>query len=362
MRQNRSIGRLQTGCCIFGGFKVPKNKRNRSGGGRKGSAGRRVLIFLIFEMLFFFITMPLLVFYGPFENVKRTVVGASWNTLRHQYIARFFLTDEAIARILGSSYAVDPTLQGEEVQVLTFGRNHDARIEMYNVDGGDFKGKMLIIHDPTRVVTGYSQNMPKAGETTSSIARRCGAVAAINAGGFTDEGWTGTGGTPMGYIIHEGEVVYNSSQSESVKQDTAAFTKDGMLIVGKHSIEQLKEYGVVEGVSFGPPLIVNGKPTITKGDGGWGIAPRTAMGQKKTGEVIFLVIDGRSLESLGATLREVQDILLQYGAVNAVNLDGGSSTTMYLNGKVINKPSDKLGERMVPSVFMVVPEGGGAAR
>ena len=122
---------------------------------------------------------------------------------------------------------------------------------------------------------------------------------------------------------------------------------------------QLKKLGIKEGVSFGPPLIVNGKPTIKKGDGGWGIAPRTAIGQKETGEVLLLVIDGRSLESLGATLRDVQDILLEYGAVNAANLDGGSSATMYFNGKVINKPSDKLGERTVPTAFIVTSEGGG---
>jgi len=139
-----------------------------------------------------------------------------------------------------------------------------------------------------------------------------------------------------------------------------AFTKEGMLIVGKHSMAQLKELGIKEGVSFGPPLIVNGKPTITKGDGGWGIAPRTAIGQKETGEVLLLVIDGRSLSSFGATLRDVQDILLKYGAVNAANLDGGSSATMYFNGMVINKPSDKLGERTVPTAFVVsASEGGG---
>jgi exopolysaccharide biosynthesis protein len=315
--------------------------------------------FFTFLLLFSIATMSMLVFYGPFQTVKRTIVGASWYTLSHQYIARFFLTDEAIARILGSTYAIDPTLKGEEVQALTFGKNNDDRIDVFNIDGGDFHGKMTIIHNPLNVVAGYSENMPKSGETTSSIARRNGAAAAINAGGFNDQGWTGTGGAPMGFIIHNGKVVYNQYSGESKKMDTAAFTNTGMLIVGKHSISQLKKFDVKEGVSFGPPLIVNGRPTIAKGDGGYGIAPRTAIGQKKTGEVIFLVIDGRSLESLGASLKEVQDILLQYGAVNAVNLDGGSSTTMYFNGKVINKPSDKLGERTVPTVFMAVPGGGG---
>ena len=335
------------------------NENNKARKVARRSNLKRVGAFLAFEFIFLCLTTPFFIFYGPFDEVKRTVVGASWNTLRHQYIARFFLTDEAIARIIGSSYAVDPTERGEQLQQLKFGNRHDEKIDVYNIDGGDFEGKLIVVHDPTRVAVGYSSQIPKSGETTSTIAKKNGAVAAINAGGFLDKGWTGTGGAPMGFIIHEGKVVYNTAPNESVKQETVAFTKEGMLIVGKHTISQLKKYDVTEGVSFGPPLIVNGKPTITKGDGGWGIAPRTAIGQKETGEVLFLVIDGRSINSFGATLRDVQDILLNYGAVNAANLDGGSSTTMYFNGNVINKPSDKLGERMVPTAFLVIPSKGG---
>lgn len=325
------------------------------------SVGRRFLIFLVFEFFFTCITVPLFIFYGPFENVKRTVVGASWSTLSHQYIAKLFLSDKAIARIVGSSYAVDPTDQGEQLQMLKIGNSHDSTIEVFNIDGGDFEGKLMVVHDPTRIIAGYSSQLPESGETTSQISKNNSAVAGINAGGFLDRGWTGTGGTPLGFIIHDGKIVYNQIKNENVKQQTVAFTREGMLIVGKHSMAQLKEFGIKEGVSFGPPLIVNGKPTITKGDGGWGIAPRTAIGQKETGEVLLLVINGRSLESFGATLRDVQDILLQYGAVNAANLDGGSSATMYFNGKVINKPSDKLGERTVPTAFVVASAKGGGA-
>jgi exopolysaccharide biosynthesis protein len=316
---------------------------------------RKILAFLIFELLFSSLTMPILVFYGPFENIKRTVTGASWNTLAHQYIAEAFLSDEAIARILGESYAVDPTDSGKIIQTLNFGNKHTDRIDVYNIESKDFTGKLMVIYDPTRIEVGYSVHMPRSGETTSAIAKRNKAAGAINAGGFLDQGWTGTGGAPMGFIIHEGKVVYNQLESEDARQETVAFTDRGMLIVGKHSISQLKEYGTKEGVSFGPPLIVNGKPTITKGDGGWGIAPRTAIGQRENGEVLLLTIDGRNIKSFGATLKEVQDILLSYGAVNAANLDGGSSTTMYFNGNVINNPSDKLGERTVPTAFLVMP-------
>lgn len=324
------------------------------------SRWKKIIIFLAFEFMFTSLTMPLLIFYGPFETVKSTFVGSSWNTLRSQFIAKLFLSDEAIARILGNNYAVDPTEKGEEVQTLNIGTKHTDRIEVYNVDGGDFSGKMMIIYDPTRIEAGYSGQMPKSGETTSVIAKKNNAVAAINAGGFMDQEWTGTGGAPMGFIIHNGKVIYDQLKNEASKQDSAAFTDKGMLIVGRHSIEQLKKLGVKEAVSFGPPLLVNGKPTISKGDGGWGIAPRTALGQRADGAVLFLVIDGRRLSSLGATLRDIQDIFIQYNAVNAVNLDGGSSTTMYFNGKVINKPTDPLGERAVPTAFIVVPEKGGA--
>lgn len=342
---------------------IVENKRTKV----RKSKLKSIVIFLVFQLVFAMLTMPVLIFYGPFEDVKRTIVGASWNTLSHQYIARFFLTDAAIQRILGSGYAVDPTDRGEQIQVLKFGENHTDRIDVYNIDGGDFGGKLMVVYDPARIAAGYSSQFPKSGETTSTIAKNNKAVAAINAGGFVDMStggakWTGTGGAPLGFIIHDGKVVYNQVKSENVRQETVAFTKDGMLIVGKHTVAQLKKLGVKEGVSFGPPLIVNGKPTITKGDGGWGIAPRTAIGQKETGEVLLLVIDGRSLDSFGATLRDVQDILLQYGAVNAANLDGGSSTTMYFNGKVINKPSDKLGERTVPTAFIVTAAKGGAGK
>lgn len=319
----------------------------------KSSAFNKVMRFLIFQFVFACFTMPVFIFYGPFEEVKQTLVGSSWNTLRTQWVARMFLSDQAIARILGDAYAVDPTENGEQIQVLKFGKRHSEKIDIYNIDGGDFQGKLMVVYDPSRIIVGYSSEIPKSGETTSTIVGKNRAVAGINAGGFLDQGWTGTGGAPMGFIIHDGKVVYNRSKKQSSRQDTVAFTDEGMLIVGKHSMDQLMKLGVREGVSFGPPLIVNGKPTITKGDGGWGIAPRTAIGQKETGEVLLLVIDGRSLGSFGATLRDVQDILLQYGAVNASNLDGGSSTTMVLGGKIINKPSDKLGERAVPTAFLV---------
>ncbi|WP_027627156.1 phosphodiester glycosidase family protein [Ruminiclostridium cellobioparum] len=320
---------------------------------KKKSKLKSIIVFLIFEFLFMSLTTPLLVFYGPFNNVKRTIIGMTWNSFTLQKIPKAFLSDNAISRILGDGYAISD-LDTEAIKMLKFGVKHTGEIELFDVESSNFKGKMLLIEDPTRIKVGYSNQMPRAGETTSSIAKRNGAIAAINGGGFIDTKWAGTGGAPLGYLISNGKYISGQIKDKDKKRDTIAFTEDGMLIVGKHSENDLNKYKVKEAISFGPPLIVNGKPTV-KGDGGWGISPRTVIGQKEDGSVLMLVIDGRSLKSFGATLEEVQNIMLKHGAVNAANLDGGSSTTMYYDGKVINTPSDALGERSVPSVFMVMP-------
>lgn len=321
---------------------------------KKRSRLRGVLYFLIFEMFFLTLTTPLLVFYGPFENVKRTVTGVLWNSFTLKGVARTFLSDNAIARILGDGYAIS-NVNTEDIKMLKFGIKHTSKTELFDIESSNFNGKLLVIEDPTRIKVGYSNQMPRAGETTSSIAKRNGAIAAINGGGFIDTKWAGTGGAPLGFLISNGKYISGELKDKTAKRDTIAFTEDGMLIVGKHSQNDLKKYNVKEAISFGPPLVVNGKPTIKSGDGGWGISPRTVIGQKEDGSVLFLVIDGRSIKSFGATLKEVQDIMIKYGAVNAANLDGGSSATMYYDGKVINTPSDALGERAVPSVFMVMP-------
>jgi exopolysaccharide biosynthesis protein len=134
--------------------------------------------------------------------------------------------------------------------------------------------------------------------------------------------------------------------------NVTAFTKDGKLIVGDHTLNDLKKENVVEAVSFRDSLIINGKTVAVQDEG---LNPRTAIGQKSDGTVIMIVIDGRSGLKPGASLKELQTLLLQEGAVNASNLDGGSSSTMYFNGEVINNPCDWNGERNVATALYVKP-------
>jgi len=326
---------------------------------KKNHKLRNFIFYLIFGAVFTGVTAPLIIFHGPFTIVKKTIVDASMTTLSHQWIAKLFLSDAEIQKIR-SEDTIQVVQQGNN-NIIKFINSHDNSIERYNISNGiKFTGYALIIKDPTRVKVGYSNKLGTQGELTSQIAQDNGAIAAVNAGGFSDSSstntkWTGTGGKPTGIIMSNGNIKFNDITSSNKKIDITAITNKAQLLVGPHSLNDLKTLGVTEAVSFGPALVVNGQGTIKSGDGGWGIAPRTAIGQRTDGAIILLAIDGRTTKSLGASLKDVQNIMLQYGAYNASNLDGGSSTTMYNNGSIINNPCNALGERAVPSAFIVNP-------
>ncbi|MCY6957084.1 phosphodiester glycosidase family protein [Clostridium brassicae] len=312
--------------------------------------------FIIFELVFTGATGPFMLYYGPFENAKNTVVGAAMTTMTHQWIATAFLSKERINEIQ-SRNKIETIIQDDDGEV-NIKPKHDSSIERYEINGNKFKGTMIIINDPTRVKVGYTSKLYKTGETTSAMAKRYNAVAAVNGGAFTDESpsgkkWAGNGGQPAGIIISNGKIAHNDYKDEDEKHEIIGITKDGRLLVGYHTVREMKQKNVVDAVSFDKTMIVSGKKTIKSGDGGGGIAPRTAIGQRKDGSIMLLVIDGRQPGSLGATYREVQDLMYENGAYNAANLDGGSSSTLYYEGEVINNPCDALGERSIPTIFYV---------
>lgn len=318
-----------------------------------------ILLFIIFELVFTAITGPFMVYYGPFKNVKSTVVGAEMTTYTLQWLATSFLSDDKIKQIMSDQkieVIAQNNLNGVDSDVTVKNKN-DNGIERYDVKGKKFKGYLLEINDPTRLKIGYSSKLGTKGERTSDIAKNNNAQAAINGGAFIDKTSgalkTGVGANAAGVIISNGKVVYDDIKDKNQKRECVAFTKLGKLLVGFYSLNEMKKSGVTEAVSFGPAMIVNGKKAITKGDGGWGIAPRTCIAQKKDGTILLLVIDGRKISSIGATLRDVQDVLYKCGAYNATNLDGGSSSTMFYNDAVINKPCGSEGERTVPSIIYV---------
>lgn len=303
--------------------------------------------FILVMFIFTAVTSPIVVLFGPFDNLKRTVVGAIMRSRHPQYITWLFNQDE-INMILGTVGTV------RSQDLFKFKAREDTTLKMRRIESTRYVGYVLEIPDPRRVKVATAKNIQEKGETVSNIAKDNDAVAAINAGGFHDPNGTGTGRLPYGFIMQDGNYVIGKDVGPDEAVDFVGFTKQGNLIAGTYTKTELADMDAAEGITFVPPLIVDGQKMITDGDGGWGIGPRTAIGQKKDGTVIFLVIDGRQPGySTGATLRDVQDVLYEEGCYIAANLDGGSSTTLYYNGKVVNKPADLLGERMIPTAFIV---------
>ncbi|MGL4773270.1 MAG: phosphodiester glycosidase family protein [Clostridium sp.] len=320
---------------------------------------KTVLIFLVFEFFFCLITAPFILLYGPFENSKRTFVGAAMTSMSKQWLATTFLSQERIDEILNTTNESDKVAAEDEGEIeVTIPTKRDDSLELFTFENYKFKGYYLVVNDPKRIEVAHTNKLLKEGQTTSQMAKDTGAVAAVNGGAFQDTSststWSGNGGTPAGIIVSNGETVYNDVPSSELISGVFAMTKEGKMLAGDYTIAQLKEQNVTQALTFGPVLIQGGRPTPMKGDGGWGIAPRTAVGQRADGAMVLLVIEGRTVSTPGASLKELQEILLNTcKCVTAINLDGGKSSTMYLNGKVVNKLGSNVGERSIPSSIIV---------
>lgn len=120
------------------------------------------------------------------------------------------------------------------------------------------------------------------------------------------------------------------------------------------------ERGLRDALSFGPAFIINGEAAEISGTGG-GLNPRTVIGQRADGAVLLLVIDGRQPQSLGATYQDCIQVMQEWGAVNAANLDGGSSTQMIYQGETVNVSASLYGPRNIPTAFVVDAAGEGEA-
>ncbi|WP_425808071.1 phosphodiester glycosidase family protein [Desulfitobacterium sp. Sab5] len=313
---------------------------------------KMIIAFIAFNLVLTVLLAPFIVFWGPFESLKVMAVG-SIATSRHPQVARLFLSQEKIDELM-HAYDSAGTFTGLNVERDKVVTDPSTGITIEDIKGPNFKGKVMLIKDPKRVQVAVTKEIGVAGERVSDFVKDTGAVAAINAGGFYDPNGKGNGAFPDGLTVHNGEIVHNNVGNKTV--NIVAIDKDGKLIIGDMSADQIEQKHIKEAVSFYPNLVENGKPAVS-GDGGWGIAPRTGIGQTADGTIIFLVIDGRQPTwSIGATLRDMMNIFLDYHAVNAVNLDGGSSSELVYNGKVMNKLWNVFGERYIPTAFVVMPK------
>ncbi|WP_026886124.1 phosphodiester glycosidase family protein [Clostridium beijerinckii] len=327
----------------------------------------RPLVFfmgIIYIIIFLCISTPLVLFFGPYENTRKVFVSTLLGT-RHAYILTDFMSQEKINEILGINKSTQETKEDDtqntetDLNKVKVKYTSGNEITRYDIHTDRYNGYILEIKNPLGVKVAMTKYLGKMGQKTSEMAEENNAVAAINGGSFVDKSsdgtlYAGTGAEPGGFVISGGKVVYPKTNiSRNNVENVIAFTKGGQLIVGDHTLDELQKLGVQEAMCFRRPnIIINGKPQV-KDKTSDGLNPRTAVGQKEDGTVIFLVIDGRKITAPGASLYDVQEIMLDRGAINAGALDGGYSSTMYYKGEVINSPNAWDGERSVATAFYV---------
>jgi exopolysaccharide biosynthesis protein len=312
---------------------------------------KMILAFLGYNLIFASLLAPFVLFWGPFQSLKNVAVGSVY-TSRHPQFVKAFLSQAEIDRIMNinASQGISGSQAIARTNIIA---EASSGITIEDIQGPSFKGKVMLVKDPKRVKLAVTKEIGVTGERVSDLVKDMGAFAGINAGGFYDPNGKGNGAFPDGLTVHDGKLVHNNVKDQAV--NIVGFNDQGKLVSGTMTASQLQEKHIREAVTFGPNLIVDGKPVIS-GDGGWGIAPRTGIGQMADGTVIFVVIDGRQPTwSIGATLRGLMNVFADYHAVNAVNLDGGSSSELVYNGKIMNKLWDIFGERYIPTAFVVTP-------
>lgn len=272
---------------------------------------------------------------------------------QHRYLAKYLIGQEELNdRVAEYMKRFDEMGEIKDEHNVALASHPASDVQIEQISTAKFKGFIMYVHDP-KMIRVATTSVVGSGETVLSMVKRTGAIAGVNGGAFDDPEWDGNGFKPAGIVMSGGKVLYKGD-GMSAPVNVVGIDRDGLMVAGRYKPSQLLDMGVTDAVTFQPKFIVNGKGLIKNQADGWGIAPRTVMAQQKDGTIMFVVIDGRQPGySVGATLYDIQKILLQKGAVTAANLDGGSSTVLVKDDQVVNKPSSKYGMRYLPSAFLV---------
>lgn len=369
-------------------YDIPeKPKKKKKKGGLLGRIIRRFFLVLFTTILLLVIALCLavnLVFKGPSEAARDLLVMTFLEPSATKWIPGLFLDEETIATIKnGDPVEADSSDTVTDTSQVVINKdtsvsaeewaNHPDGIRIEEYAGSNFNSYIMIIRDPSKVYLAtstekYSTSIP--GTRIDDQIETEGAIAGVNAGAFYDNGSISdvVGSVPEGLVVSHGEVKWTTGSPPN-SSGFAGFNEDDILVVSKENLTkaQAEELNIRDGCCFGPALIINGEVNQEEYDKKSSPQPRTVIGQRADGAVIFLCIDGRQPGALGATNQEATDIMLEYGAVNACNMDGGSSTIMLYRdqyglygeaGQVQTISSYSLLQerpRRMPTFWMVAP-------
>lgn len=234
------------------------------------------------------------------------------------------------------------TMQGDEVWAI----NVPEGILIVTVRSKTYSGKLAIAGSPERTVLAKNSRKDR-GSTVTELCGDYDAILGVNASGFYDPNGHGKGDVPVGLVISGGE---RSGEAKSERYQTAGMDYENRFRMG---------YGLDLGemrdaVQFYPICVMEGR-NMTDGSFGMGIQPRTLVGQRADGAMMFLVVDGRQPgHSLGIDISTCSDILIKYGCYSAMNMDGGSSSSMTYKGEMVTRTSSPMESgRYLPDAWVV---------
>ncbi len=332
------------------------NKKERTKKIKKQRKIRKTtILFIILDIL---IAGCFFLVYGPYTGFRNTIINTSMNTKTHQYIAYTFWDEKTVQDVLSASayIPISDSVKLDDIVIDTapkdsYENEYDEAILTRDPGNEDYKymkikvGKydahLVAIYDPSKVELIHSKtfNTGTGQETVASMCNRLGGVVCINGGMFVDYGWGSD--VPMGYLIKDGKIIWSDHNNVA---GLIGFTNDNKLLLTYATGADAIKNGMRDALEFGPFLIVNGKPLEYSNTsvGGYSRAARVAIAQRRDGVVMFLVTEGT--HAAGPNMLEVIETLQKYGAYNAANLDGGTSSQLTIKGNLINSPKNIYGQ------------------
>ncbi len=327
-----------------------KYSKGRKFGRGLGKVLLVILTFLLAVVLALGITIKMICS-DTFPSAQKMFVTTVLESGQLKFLAGLFLSPEQVQAIVDENSMKE--LNAEvNTDLISFDNstNTDQKdIEVEEVAGATFTGTMMIIKDPSRLSVASIYPWKAQGIPLEELCKNDGAIAGINGGLYNSH--NNSGGNPYGVLVSRGEIQYNKPW-EWPGLVLIGFTEDNILeIIDINGYKQdqvealVKERKIRDAVTFQEEasdannhfvqLIINGESREMNGQGS-GLNPRTAIGQRADGSVLLFVTDGRGKAGhLGASSGDLISVMEQYGAVNAANLDGGSSSCMWYNGEYL---------------------------
>ncbi len=329
-------------------------KKKKKGSGLLGRIIRRFFLVLFTLVILIVVALALamnVIFNGPSPAAREVLTMSLLEPSATKWIPGLFMDEETLNSI---RYKKGDELEADftDTSMVTINKSgilsgssdewadHPDGVYIERYQGSTFNAHIMVVRDPSKVFMGrssetYSTSIP--GKRLNEVMAQAdeSIIAAINAGAFNDDGTANNyvGSIPAGIVYSEGEFICNKYRENIPVAETGGgfvgFNDDDILVVAKSMTEaEAEALNIRDGCEFGPPLIINGEVNQEAYNKASGWNPRTAIGQREDGAVIFICIDGRQAGSIGGTYKDVTDIMIEYGAVNACNLDGGSSSVM----------------------------------